>query len=137
MTSCMKDKTLHTYTITRPEYSLKSTVYNAISSQAPQPITSFGKMYILGNTLFLCEAEKGVHIIDNANPAAPINKAFIQIPGIRDMVVKGNILLADCYIDLLSIDITDPMVRDHSPNWDPDGEFLYFLSSRDFIFFPD
>ncbi len=30
------------------------------------------------------------------------------------------------------IDITDPMVRDHSPNWDPDGEFLYFLSSRDF-----
>lgn len=127
MTSCIKDKTLHTYTITRPEYSLKSTVYNAISSQAPQPITSFGKMYILGNTLFLCEAEKGVHIIDNANPAAPINKAFIQIPGIRDMVVKGNILLADCYIDLLSIDITDPMqakLVNYLPNVFPDRLYV-------------
>lgn len=65
-------------------------------------------MFIKGNYLFLSEKNKGIHIINNTNPASPVNESFIPIPGTEDVVVKGNTLLADCFIDLLSIDISDP-----------------------------
>ena len=56
---------------------------------------------------FLNEPNKGVHIIDNSNPASPINKSFISIPGNYDIAVKGNILYADCFTDLLALDISN------------------------------
>lgn len=73
---------------------------------------------------------KGVHIIDNSNPAQPINKVFISIPGNIDIAVKGSTLYADMFTDLLSIDISDPLharfvsripqvfpERIYGPNW--------------------
>ena len=106
--SCVKNKTTRTYTITRPEYKLKQDVYNDIKTNAATPITSSGKLFIRGNYIFLTEKNKGVHIINNSNPSAPVNESFIPIPGSEDVVVKDNILMADCFIDLLSIDISDP-----------------------------
>jgi len=32
---------------------------------------------------------------------------FIQIPGNKDVVIKGNLMYADNYTDLLTIDISD------------------------------
>ena len=31
-----------------------------------------------------------------------------------------------------AVQITDPVLQDTSPSWDPDGRYLYFLSSREF-----
>ena len=53
--------------------------------------------------------DRGIHVINNANPSQPVNVAFIDIPGNMDMAVKGNILYADLYTDLVAIDITDPL----------------------------
>ncbi|MDO9039994.1 MAG: hypothetical protein Q7U65_01320, partial [Bacteroidota bacterium] len=39
-------------------------------------------------------------------PANPQNKGFIEIPGNVDIAIKDNILYADSYIDLVSIDIS-------------------------------
>ncbi len=63
---------------------------------------------MLGNYIYLNEIDKGVHIIDNTNPAAPVNKYFIAVPGNLDLAVKDNILYADLYRDLVSIDISAP-----------------------------
>jgi hypothetical protein len=52
---------------------------------------------------------KEIHVINNSNPSRPENVAFIDIPGNMDMAVKGNILYADLYTDLVALDITDPM----------------------------
>ena len=68
-----------------------------------------GKIYIRGNYIFLNEVDKGIHVINNSNPSRPENVAFIDIPGNMDMAVKGNILYADLYTDLVALDITDPM----------------------------
>ena len=46
-------------------------------------------------------------MIDNTNPASPQNIAFIDIPGNLDIAIKGNIMYADNYADLLTIDISD------------------------------
>lgn len=126
-TACVKDKTTRTYTITRPEYKLKSEVYDQIQSSSPKPITSSGKLFIIGHYIYLSETSKGIHVINNSNPSSPINESFIAIPGMEDMTVKGNILLADCYTDLLSIDITDPSNVDlikFTPNVFPERRFI-------------
>lgn len=106
---CLRDRATHTYTILRPIYQAKEAVKTNIKSNGPKTIESPGKIFIYGNYIFLNEGDKGVHIIDNTNTANPVVKAFIDIPGNQDIAVKGNILYADMYGDLVSIDITDPL----------------------------
>ena len=107
--SCLKDKLTHTYTILEPVYKSKAEVYANIKSNPAQQISSPGKLFVYGNYIFLNEVDKGVHIIDNTDPSHPVAKAFIDIPGNLDIAVKGNILYADLYSDLVTIDISDPL----------------------------
>ena len=53
--------------------------------------------------------DRGIHVIDNSNPAAPRNVAFIDMPGNLDLAVKGNFLYADLYTDLVTLDIANPL----------------------------
>jgi hypothetical protein len=46
--------------------------------------------------------------INNQDPKNPTNVSFIKIPGNVDMAVRDNMLYADHYIDLITIDITNP-----------------------------
>lgn len=107
--SCLKDKIAHTYSIYVPVFKSKSEVYANIKSNQPRDISKPGKLFLYGNYIFLNEVDKGVHVIDNSNPAAPVVKTFIDIPGNVDIAVKGNTLYADLYTDLVVVDITDPM----------------------------
>ena len=106
--SCLKDSHTKTYAMFRPVYKSIAEVRAGIKNNVASPISKPGKIFVQGNYIFLNEVDKGVHIIDNTNPAAPINKYFVAIPGNLDLAVKGNILYADQYRDLLAIDITDP-----------------------------
>ncbi|WP_221389716.1 LVIVD repeat-containing protein [Dyadobacter sp. NIV53] len=67
-----------------------------------------GKLYTKGHYLFINEIKQGIHVIDNSNPSNPAFVAFIAIPGNGDLAVRGNILYADSYTDLVALDITDP-----------------------------
>ena len=109
--SCIKDSCHRTYNYSyyEPVYKTTAEVKANIKSNTAVEIQNPGKIYILGNYIFLNEVDKGIHIIDNSNPASPINKAFINIPGNMDMAVKGNILYADLYTDLVTIDISNPL----------------------------
>jgi hypothetical protein len=80
----------------------------SIKVTAPRALQEPGKIYVRGRHLFINEINKGIHIIDNANPAAPRPVSFIEIPGNIDLAVKGNILYADNYIDLVALDISNP-----------------------------
>jgi hypothetical protein len=106
---CLKDKLTKTYTILVPVYKEKNEVFANIKSNAPAGIQQPGKIFVYGNYIFLNEIDKGVHIIDNSNPASPVVKAFINIPGNLDIAVKGNTLYADLYADLVVVDITNPL----------------------------
>lgn len=106
---CLKDKLTKTYTILIPVYKEKTEVYANIKSNAPRPVEAPGKIFMYGNYIFLNEVDKGVHIIDNSNPASPVVKAFINIPGNLDIAVKGNTMYADLYADMVVVDITDPL----------------------------
>ncbi|HEY8916828.1 MAG TPA: hypothetical protein VIM87_10325 [Chitinophaga sp.] len=109
---CQKDdycNTTYRYTIYTPVYESLKNVRASFKSEGPQPIETAGKIYLYGKYIFLNELNKGIHIIDNSNPSAPSNVAFINIPGNVDMAVNGNILYADSYMDLLAVDISNPL----------------------------
>ena len=66
-----------------------------------------GKIYFKDSYLFLNEVNKGIHVIDNSDPSTPEKVVFYEIPGNVDIAIRGNILFADSYIDLVAIDISD------------------------------
>ena len=107
LASCTKDFTYEHYTFYRPVYETKASVKANIKSSAPVSIENPGKIYVKGNYVFLNDINKGIHIIDYSNPSTPVNKAFVAIPGCRDIAVKDNFMYADCYTDLVTIDIAD------------------------------
>lgn len=110
MTACIKDncKEKRTYTFFEPVYKTNAEVRENIKSAAPRQVENPGKINILGKYIFLNETDKGIHIIDNANPSQPQNIGFIAIPGNMDLAIKGNTLYADLYTDLVTIDISNP-----------------------------
>ncbi|PWS27601.1 hypothetical protein DHW03_08415 [Pedobacter yonginense] len=65
-----------------------------------------GKIYLYKDYLFINEPNEGIHIYNNSNPNAPINVAFLKIPGNIDLAVHNNILYADSFIDLLAFDLS-------------------------------
>jgi hypothetical protein len=109
--ACVKDRCEQemTYTYYQPVYKTKSEVRANIKSNSPRQIETTGKIYVRGDYIFLNEVDKGIHVINNSNPSMPQDVAFIDIPGNMDMAVKGNILYADLYTDLVALDITDPL----------------------------
>jgi hypothetical protein len=103
-----KCKTTFTYRVQTPQYKLIAEVRNAVGITTPQVLEQVGKIYYRAPYVFVNEVQKGIHIINNTNPKNPQKVAFINIPGNVDMAVKGNILYADNYIDLVAIDISNP-----------------------------
>ena len=108
---CIKDtiEKTYTYRLHRPVYKTTAEVRANIKSNLSKAVSVPGKLFIKDQFIFLNEVDKGVHVIDNTNPAAPKNVAFIDIPGNVDIAVKGNTLYADLYTDLVTIDITNPL----------------------------
>ncbi len=107
--SCLKDQCQRTYTIYRPVYKTLAQVRADMKSWAPQSLKNTGKLYVWGKYIFVNEIDKGIHVIDNSDPANAKNVAFIYIPGNVDMAIKGNYLYADAHNDLVVLDVSNPV----------------------------
>ncbi len=96
------------YTTLEPVYLSLAELRSQVRSGPPQPLKNPGKIWIYRNYLFINELYKGIHIVDNRNPAAPQPLGFVSIPANVDLAVRGNILYADNHTNLLALDISDP-----------------------------
>lgn len=107
---CLKDSCNIAYTYKKytPVYMSLAELRGSVKKEAPRAIEQPGKIYLYGNYIFLNEVNKGIHVIDNSNPSAPNKFAFITIPGNVDIAVKGGVMYADNYTDLVALDISDP-----------------------------
>jgi hypothetical protein len=85
----------------------KAEFKNSVDIIAPIPIAESGKIYAYENYIFVNDKFKGVHVIDNSNPASPQKISFIKIAGNVDISVKNNYLYADSITDLVVLDISD------------------------------
>jgi hypothetical protein len=79
--SCIKDTCTRTYAYTwfEPIYKTTNEVRANIKSNPAKDIKAPGKLFIIGDYIFLNEINRGIHIINNSNPAAPVNIGFIDI----------------------------------------------------------
>ncbi|HEY5511021.1 MAG TPA: hypothetical protein VIK10_08330 [Prolixibacteraceae bacterium] len=103
-----KDIYTEQYLSLEPIYMSLEDLRVSVKMVNQQDLVRPGKIYTIGNYIFINENMKGVHIYDNTNPASPQYAGFINIPGNVDIAVKNNIMYADSYLDLVAIDITDP-----------------------------
>jgi len=96
-----------TYEANVPIYMSFSEFRSSFKVSDAKEISQLGKIYFKDGYLFVNERGEGIHVIDNSDPANPHIIAFYEIMGNVDMAIRGNILFADSYIDLLAIDISD------------------------------
>ena len=106
LSSCM-DKYTEVFTANSPIYMSYDDLRDAVKMTSARDLENPGKIYFKDGYIFVNEELKGVHVIDNRNPANPQNLGFIEIPGNVDIAIKNNILYADSYIDLVAIDISN------------------------------
>ena len=102
-----QDKLLQTYEVNNPVYMSYDDLRSAVKDTTPEEISQPGKIYLYGDFILVNEVRKGIHVVNNADPANPEVISFIKIPGNIDLAIKHNILYADSYVDLVAIDISD------------------------------
>ena len=91
-----------------------------------------GKIFTLGNYIFVNDINKGIHIINNTDPSKPKPVSFIEIPGNIDVAVQNNTLYADSYSDLVAFDmttVTNISAKKIIPDVFPDRRFFYAYNS--------
>lgn len=80
---------------------------NSVDILPPRPIDESGKIYAYEDYIFVNDKYRGVHVIDNSDPANPQKVSFIEIAGNVDISIKDDILYADSIMDLVIFDISD------------------------------
>jgi hypothetical protein len=108
LSSCQdKCRQVRTYRTTKQKVISLKTLESAVANSTAELVNP-GKIYIKDNYLFINEIKKGIHVIDNSNPASPKFVSFINIPGNVDMAVVDDIMYADSYSDMVVINISNP-----------------------------
>ena len=73
MQSCADNcQTTTTYTYFEPIYQTTEEIRQQFEIQDPRDLVSPGKIYMLGDFLFINERGEGIHIIDNRIPSNPM-----------------------------------------------------------------
>jgi len=109
--SCLKDVCDESRTFVQfdPIYLSYDEIRADVSTESPRELENPGKLYVFGKYLYINEFQKGVHIYDNSDPRSPTSIGFINIPGNVDVAIKDGFMYADNYMDILTIDVNDPL----------------------------
>ncbi len=121
------DEDIQTIEGLRPIYA--SGNWQDIAVSGPEPIDNLGKIYYKDGILYVNERNRGIHVYDNTDPLNINALKFINIPGNRDIAIKGNTLYADNGKDLVAIDISNfenIKVVNRVSNIYPDRTFLNY-----------
>jgi hypothetical protein len=89
-------------------------VYSAnepITFELSVPIQNPDKVLRFKNYLLIHDSKKGVHVIDNTDPTAPLSIGFIRVPDNTDMVIKDSILVVDHRNNLVSLNLAATITK--------------------------
>ena len=111
LTGCADDKCVRTeeYVEWQPVYKRIDEMRAPVAYGQARTMDNPGKIFYYKGYLLVNELHAGIHVIDNRNPESPLKVGFIEIPGNIDMAVNGDILYVDSYLDLVGIDISNPL----------------------------
>ncbi len=134
-TSCLKDSCEETRTFTQydPVYMSHNQIRVPIKTIEARYLENPGKMYFYENFIFVNEIREGIHIIDNSDPKNPSNIGFIEIPGNVDIAIRNNLMYADNYMDLITLDISNPLNPELVERQEEVYQRYYFHEGRGFL----
>ncbi len=104
--SC-EDTTYKEYLGNKPVYMSYDNLRTSITLEQNIVLKNPGKIYFKDNYIFIVEELKGIHVYDNTNPASPVSKVFIKLPGVIDISISGSVMYADSFVDLVVLDLQD------------------------------
>ena len=107
--SACTDKQLQSFTANVPIYLSYEELRSSFKIIAGKELKKPGKIYYMEPFMYINEYQEGIHVVDMSDPGNPQLRAFISIPGNVDMAIRNDVLYADSYIDLLQVDISDPL----------------------------
>lgn len=90
-----------------PMYKSTSDLADEIFVDEPKVQTGLGKIITYGDMVFINQPMEGIHVVDNSNPASPMNHSFINIPGNVDLAIVDNHLYADMFSALVVFDLSN------------------------------
>jgi hypothetical protein len=97
------------YQTNAPVFMLAAEFRSSVKvTDEPRPMSDYGKICFYNGYLYISEPEKGIHIVDNRNPARPEVVGFIEIMGNEDIAIRNDRLFANSSIDLVWFDISNP-----------------------------
>ncbi len=102
-----KDLDYELVQVATPELMTKTDFRNSVAVTVAKKIEKVGKIYAYKNYIFVTDMNKGIHVIDNSNPALPKTVKYIRVPRNEDISVKDDFLYADSATDLVVFDISD------------------------------
>lgn len=111
LNSCLKDTCKNVYTYQRfdPVYVKPEFLRQKIAASVSKELVTTGKIYVYGDYLLINEPDLGIHVVDNKIPSSPKFISFLKIPGNSDLAVRNGLLYADSYIDLVILDLKNPL----------------------------
>lgn len=80
-----------------------------ISVEDPKPYQSTGKFYFYNDLMFVNDPNVGIHVLDVANAANISKVKYINLPGNIEVSIRNNMMYADIYGAMLSLDISNLM----------------------------
>jgi hypothetical protein len=111
LSSCLKDDCERevTYIQSTPIYKTKTEIrLGEPITEAPRDLLDPVQFYYYKEHIFISERGQGIHIIDNTHPENPQPVSFLSIEGAENMAIKNDILYVNNYVDLLTIDVSNP-----------------------------
>jgi len=89
-----------------PVYETTSQLAQKVSVDPPKDYAQAGKIVTYQQYIFINKPLEGIHVVDNSDPANPLNLHFISIPGSLDMSIIDNHLYSDMFSALVVFDIS-------------------------------
>ncbi|MRG44779.1 hypothetical protein GFS24_06620 [Chitinophaga sp. SYP-B3965] len=109
-----------------PIYAAEGSDELKIATQAIRPTHKAGKIFVMDNRLFQVEQDSGIHIIDYSDKANPVKVAFLNVPGCKEVALKGSNVYTNNFEDMIILDLNtypDIKVKSRMPNVFPELKY--------------
>jgi hypothetical protein len=97
-----------TYTLYEPVYLTPEELKASVKVKSPRDMEQPSGIYWRDGYLYIVEAFKGIHIIDNRNPGKPVPQCFLVVPGASQVAVAPGVLYVGAYGDLITFSVGNP-----------------------------
>ncbi len=90
-----------------PVYAPYDENFEEIFRTDAREFENLGNIVLYKEYIFLIERLQGIHVLDNSDPAMPVNLHFLNIPGVSELTIDEDILFVNYGVNLILIDISD------------------------------